>query len=209
MALSLRPENKRDKSPFYPSHRFFSPIVEGKYILGKLFYAWRWNTIEEKFAPSKGLDAGFRLDGYAKGLGSDFSFVRLEADWKQYFNPLWKVRLKTRAAFGYETGDVPFYERFYSDTAYRVRSFKVREQVPEGGKRAFIAGVEWGVPFLDNSVLPYLFFDVGHIWNGSYRIEDVTWTPGLGVDVRLPMLGELRTGVSLDGTFSFSLGSGL
>ena len=201
--------NFRRPDAFQGKKDFSADIVEGKYILAKLFYAWRWNTAGEKLIPSKGLNAGFQLDGYAKGLGSDFSFVRFEADWKQYFNPFWKVRLKTGAALGYETGDVPFYERFYSDTIYRVRSFKVREQVPEGGKRAFIAGMEWGVPFFSNSVLPYLFFDVGHIWNSSCPIEDVAWTPGIGLEVMLPMLGALKMGGSLDGTFTLSLGAGL
>jgi outer membrane protein insertion porin family len=105
-----------------------------------------------------------------------------------------------------DSGDVPFYDRYYLGGMYSLRGFKYRNISPRepgspepiGGDTYWFASAEYSIPIFEKdngpSVRLAAFYDIGQVGTHPFALDgenfDDNWGFGLRLDI--PHLGPLR-----------------
>jgi outer membrane protein insertion porin family len=143
-------------------------------------------------------------------LGGDKEFYKLDFTTAWYFPGFKKghvLELGGRAgvAKSLQSGDVPFYERYYLGGIYSLRGFKYRSVSPRefgfnepiGGDSFWFGFAEYSIPLFEQEhgigVRLAAFYDIGNVASSSYSFNfnnfDDNW--GIGLRLNLP-IGPLR-----------------
>ncbi|MFQ5633110.1 MAG: BamA/TamA family outer membrane protein, partial [bacterium] len=151
----------------------------------------------------------FPLDGFwgsviaeraSDQTNSDVDFSRVTLDARFYKRVLDKNVVAFHLKGGYVTEEAPFYERFYLGGANSLRGYDFSRLTPlGGGTKLILANMEFRFPITTKN-FPYhktsgvIFFDTGGIWlpGQTPRMEDFVTSIGLGVRIRLPVVGVTR-----------------
>jgi len=150
--------------------------------------------------PTNGFWGSLILENASERPKSDVKFSKVTVDarfYKELFN-------KKVLAFHFKGGmvdeDAPFYERFYLGGANSLRGYPFSRLTPlGGGTKLILTNTEFRFP-LTTKNFPYhkssgvVFFDAGGIWmpGEDPRLEDFFASFGVGVRVRLPVIGVTR-----------------
>ena len=169
-----------------------------------------WDTRDNRFDPTKGVEAFASTDLAGGILGADKDFYRLQGGVNTYLPHfkrfVWEARLRGGMVDAYgNSNEVPIFERFFAGGSSTIRGFRERRVGPRdsrsndpiGGEAMLIGTVEEvmtlykderGKPILKGSV----FYDVGNVWR---RVGDfgssVEAGTGIGMRVNTP-IGPVR-----------------
>ncbi len=205
---------------------------EGKKTSAKLEYAFIYDTRDNFFSPSKGLQFRLNLDHSAKFLGSDEEFVKLFVDNSFYIgffkNSVLELRTRLGVAIPYgDSKDIPIFDRFFAGGAYTIRGYHERKigpidsitEDPIGGESLLVFNAEYTYSLTDFLKVA-IFFDTGNVWAEYQDLGEGNFKSavGLGIRVKTP-LGPIRLdyGYPLDlesgehkkkGRFHFSISRG-
>jgi translocation and assembly module TamA len=175
-------------------------------LLGFPFYA-KWDGSNDLLDPEEGGRFGMLLRPYWSVSAHGDSFVKGEADYRQYF-PLSKtpsVTLAGRIALGTISGaekdHIPADERFYSGGGGSIRGYAyqtvgpLRDGRPTGGRSLLELSLEARVG-LTEKIGVVAFLDGGTAFEGKTfdSGEDLLWGAGLGLRYQTPV-GPLRIDV--------------
>ena len=134
------------------------------------------------------------------GFGSEVNFSKLTAD-ARFFAPVSKYNvLALHLKAGTASDATPFYERFFLGGANSLRGYGARRLTPVGwGTKLLLSHTEFRFPlssrgFPNHKASGAVFFDAGGIWlpDQQVKIEDFYASIGLGVRIRLPVIGLTR-----------------
>lgn len=157
--------------------------------------------------------AGKRIDYSFEwaGLGGDFDFRKLSADWRYYYRAGKKNPVNTWAwnlAAGYASGDMPLSQRFAmggTDTLRGYRDDQFR------GNSMLKATLEYRFPIVKR-IEGVVFTDSGYAWDkrheSNFELGKIKGSAGVGIRINSP-LGPLKFDYgrgSNGGRFHFSFG---
>ncbi len=147
------------------------------------------------------------------GLGGDNHFWKLGVDSGWFFPVIWDTTIGLRGRYGcvrgYNSDEVPLYERFYVGGISTIRGLGFGEGGPvneegekNGGVQQLIFNAEYIFPLVNEMKLKgVIFFDYGGAFDNSYSLSarNMRRTTGAGVRWMSP-LGPLRLewGYNLD-----------
>jgi outer membrane protein insertion porin family len=189
---------------------------QGYHLLSRVGGSLAYDTRNSVRLPDKGQRTELNTSFTGGPLGGDKEFYKLEltSDW--YFRGFVKghvLELTGRAgvADSLQSGDVPFYERFYLGGLWDLRGFKFRSVSPRqstiptgsaldepiGGDSYWFGSAEYSIPIFEQEhgvgVRFALFYDIGNVlarpYNFSFSNFDDNW--GLGLRLNLP-IGPIR-----------------
>ncbi|MEQ8766631.1 MAG: outer membrane protein assembly factor BamA [Planctomycetota bacterium] len=177
-----------------------------------------YNTVDNPFLPTKGLNLGLSYEWAPKLLGSrfqNFSRANVEGEW---FGPIYesvegrRIVLGLRGGFGWAEengGDdrVPFYEQFFAGGRSSIRGFAFQGVGPRqfdqavGGNALILGGAEISFPLFgdfdarqnryEEYVRGVLFADTGTLAPDiqSPELGRFRLAVGAGIRIKIPFLG--------------------
>jgi outer membrane protein insertion porin family len=157
-------------------------------------------------------DKGQRTEIDAEWVTGDRRFYKLElkTDWFfKGFAPghVLEITGRTGVAESLESGDVPFYERYYLGGLYTLRGFKFYNVSPRdpgysepvGGDTYWFGSVEYSIPIISAkqpgglSVRIAVFYDIGNVVSAPYDFTMQNFSDDWGIGLRLNLpIGPLR-----------------
>ena len=163
-----------------------------------------WNTADDPFNPKKGETISLTLDQAGAIWGGQYSFYKITADAKKYFDVGWQTvfasRLKLGAADAIGANkNFPLFERFYSGGEKSVRGYGRRRlgpltasDDPLGGLSLIEGSFELRRPIW-RELNGALFIDFGQVSTRRFDIPvgDLQFSSGFGVSYATPV-GPLR-----------------
>ena len=174
-------------------------------MLSKFGGSLAYDTRNSVLLPNKGQRTELTVE-IAGPFGGVKDFYKLELHSGWYFKGLFPghvLELVGRAgaaqAYG-NTGDVPFYERYYLGGLYSLRGFRYRSISPRepgigepiGGDTYWFGSAKYSIPIIERLRFA-LFYDIGDVQLKSYDFSlsgfDDNW--GIGLRLNLP-IGPLR-----------------
>ena len=150
--------------------------------------------------PTNGFCGSLILENASERPKSDVKFTKVTVDARFYKGLFNKKVLAFHFKGGMVDEDAPFYERFYLGGANSLRGYPFSRLTPlGGGTKLILTNTEFRFP-LTTKNFPYhkssgvVFFDAGGIWmpGEDPRLEDFFASFGVGVRVRLPVIGVTR-----------------
>ncbi|HEY8933156.1 MAG TPA: outer membrane protein assembly factor BamA [Rariglobus sp.] len=169
-------------------------------------------------------------------LGGDVDYFKLEAKGSQFF-PLFETQNQVLAVIGRtgvmnsfgDTGNVPFYDRFYLGGPYTLRGFEYRDvsprsvnkpetdDVPTGGKTYGLLSLEYSLDVVEPLRFAF-FYDAGFVNRASGNFDMSGYNDNFGFGLRLMIAGaplSLDYGIPITATkendkggqFNFSFGT--
>lgn len=171
---------------------------------------WR-DTRDNNLDPSSGSKNALYFT--FAGLGGDNHFWKLAVDSGWYFPVIWDTTFGLRGRYGsvrgYNSHEVPLYERFYVGGISTIRGLGFGEGGPVnekgeeiGGIQQLIFNAEYIFPILNEMKLKgVLFFDYGGAFDHSYAVSERNMRRTTGAGMRwMSPLGPLRLewGYNLD-----------
>src|SRR5204862_8218910 len=106
---------------------------------------------------------------------------------------------EARVADSLESGDVPFYERYFLGGLYSLRGFKYRSisprepgfKEPIGGDTSWFGSAEYSIPIIERLRFAF-FYDIGSVAPDPYSFDSKIYDNfGAGIRLNLP-IGPLR-----------------
>jgi len=150
--------------------------------------------------PMNGFWGALIAESSSDQSNSDLTYSKITLDARFYK----ELHAKRVLAFHFRGGkvdeDAPFYERFYLGGANSLRGYPFSRLTPlGGGTKLILTNTEFRFP-LTTKNFPYhkssgvIFFDAGGIWmpGEDPRLEDFFASFGVGVRVKLPVIGVTR-----------------
>ncbi|HAD61747.1 MAG TPA: hypothetical protein DCG12_21125 [Planctomycetaceae bacterium] len=132
----------------------------------------------------------------------DFSYPRVESEWRQYFtlhnraDGSGRHVLSMSGIVGWSGDDTPVFERFYAGGFQSFRGFAFRGVTPRGADNISIGGnwqllgsAEYRIPLTaDDMINMVVFSDVGTV-TANPSIDDFRVTVGVGLRLVVPAMG--------------------
>ncbi len=187
------------------------------------------STLDDRLYPIDGSYTGASLGVASEVLGGHYNFIRATGEGRWYITtPYPKITFAFRLKGGWmgeygDSGDVPFFERFYLSTSDTVRGYKLRSIGPQdssglplGGNVLLLGNIETRFPVY-KGLNGALFYDVGGEWERLSRVRiphDLKNSVGAGLRYRTKWtVLRIDYGYPLnrnpgkrEGRFSFALG---
>jgi len=177
----------------------------GYHLLSRLGSWIAYDTRNSVQLPDKGQRTALSGEFVGGPLGGDKEFYKLDFTSSWYFRGLVKGHVleivgRAGVAESLQSGDVPFYERYYLGGLYSLRGFKYHSISPRepgidepiGGDTYWFGSAEYSIPIIDRLRFA-VFYDIGNVAARSYDFKfsdfDDNW--GLGLRLNLP-IGPLR-----------------
>lgn len=166
-----------------------------------------YDSRDNIYDPHEGKRIGYSVE-WAGGMGGDFDFTKLTADWRYYFRAggesVWALNLGA----GYASGDMPLSQRFTMGGSDTLRGY---EDDQFRGNSMLKATLEYRFPIV-KKVQGVLFTDNGYAWDKRHEDEFdmglLKNSYGVGLRINSP-LGPVKLdyGYGEDGgKFHFSFG---
>lgn len=166
-----------------------------------------YDSRDNVYDPHEGKRIGYSVE-WAGGMGGDFDFTKLTADWRYYFRAggesVWALNLGA----GYASGDMPLSQRFTMGGSDTLRGY---EDDQFRGNSMLKATLEYRFPIV-KKVQGVLFTDNGYAWDKRHEDEFdmglLKNSYGVGLRINSP-LGPVKLdyGYGEDGgKFHFSFG---
>ena len=183
---------------------------KGWSLLSRLGGALAYDTRNSTQLPNKGQRTELDAEMVGGPLGGDREFYKLELKSSWYFKGLAKGHVlvlegKSGVADSLQSGDVPFYERYYLGGLYSLRGFQFHSISPRdsgftepvGGDTYWFGTAEYSIPIIEQEhgvgVRFAFFYDIGNVGAGPYSWSlknfDDNW--GVGLRLNLP-IGPIR-----------------
>lgn len=166
-----------------------------------------YDSRDDRLFPTKGNMSSISLEWAGPQLGSDFEFIKVVANVKQYFPFVLGSVLKLSGTYGYVGnpggGSVPLGERFYVGGIFTVRGFEryslgpriatgssrdpAAFQVPFtiGGNKQLIFNVEVEFPiFMPVGIRGVVFFDAGNAFDDDEQVNPLDLRTAVGFGIR-------------------------
>jgi len=166
-----------------------------------------YDSRDDRLFPTKGNMSSASLEWAGPQLGSDFEFIKVVANVKQYFPFVLGSVLKLSGTYGYVGnpggGSVPLGERFYVGGIFTIRGFEryslgpkiatgsARDpaafQVPFtiGGNKELIFNVEVEFPiFMPVGIRGVVFFDAGNAFDDDEQVNPLDLRTAVGFGIR-------------------------
>jgi outer membrane protein insertion porin family len=156
--------------------------------------------------PNKGQRTEFDGEFVGGPLGGDKEFYKLELKTGWYFKGFAKGHVleiggRSATAESLQSGDVPFYERYYLGGLYSLRGFKFHSISPReagfdepiGGDTYWFGYAEYSIPIIEQErgigVRLAVFYDVGSVDARPYSwgLENFNDNYGIGLRLNLPI----------------------
>jgi outer membrane protein insertion porin family len=178
---------------------------QGYHLLSRLGGSLAYDTRNGVLLPDKGQRTEFSAELAGGPLGGDKTFYKLELKSGWYFKGLLPGHVleligQTGVAESLQSGDVPFYERYYLGGLYSMRGFKYRSVSPReygysepiGGDSYWFGSAEYSIPVIERLRLA-VFYDAGQVSPKpfSYDFSNLNDNWGIGLRLNLP-IGPLR-----------------
>ncbi len=178
----------------------------GYHVLSKVGGSLAYDTRGGGQLPNKGQRTSLATEVVGGPLGFDKEFYKLDLNTAWYFKGfapghILEVVGRTGSAHSLESGDVPFYERYYLGGMYSLRGFNYRGISPRqpglnepiGGDTYWFGSAEYSIPIIEQehglSLRFAMFYDIGDVDSRSYGYTmsnfDDNW--GLGLRINLPI----------------------
>jgi len=182
--------------------------------------SWGWGIVRDTanhyIDPTKGTRTELNIE--YSGFGSDNEFVKVmtEATWYHGFKKYdkWSVSFSNREGWAHVLGDkefVPLSSRFFAGGSNTIRGYDNRDVGPKaltfrdingniiyddeaiGGEFRVLNTLEAKYKVSD-SLRAYTFFDGGGVWleADDFDVDDMRYSVGVGLGLRVPLLGDLR-----------------
>ena len=178
----------------------------GYHVLSKAGASLAYDTRGGGQLPNKGQRTSLATEFVGGPLGFDKEFYKLDltSDWYfKGFAPghVLEIVGQTGDAHSLNSGDVPFYERYYLGGMYSVRGFNYRSISPRqpglnepiGGDTYWFGSAEYSIPIIEQEhglgLRFAVFYDIGKVNSDSYSYStsnyDDNW--GVGLRINLPI----------------------
>lgn len=178
----------------------------GYHVLSKVGGSLAYDTRGGGLLPNKGQRTSLATEFVGGPLGFDKEFYKLDLNSAWYFKGfapghVLEVVGRTGDARSLESGDVPFYERYYLGGMYSLRGYPYRSISPRqpglgepiGGDTYWFGSAEYSIPIIEQehglSLRFALFYDIGNVGERPYYYSlsgfDDNW--GLGLRINLPI----------------------
>ena len=182
----------------------------GYHLLSRAGGALAYDTRNSVRLPNKGQRTELDAEMVGGPLGGDKEFYKLELKSSWYFKGLAKGHVleivgKSGIADSLQSGDVPFYERYYLGGLYSLRGFEFHSISPRdpgfaepvGGDTYWFGSAEYSIPIIEQEhgvgVRFAVFYDIGNVEANPYswtiKNFDDNW--GVGLRLNLP-IGPIR-----------------
>jgi outer membrane protein insertion porin family len=146
-----------------------------------------YDTRDNIFNPTEGKRVSLTTEIAGQGLGGQFDFNKYIIDGRKYFKVGSKQVLAFHVSAGAVDGDVPDASKFSVGGIDTLRGYEDNEFK---GNKMFAATVEYRYP-IANKVEGVLFTDAGNAWDGTYKLNDLKYSVGMGLRVSTP-IGPIR-----------------
>jgi outer membrane protein insertion porin family len=178
---------------------------EGYSFLPRLGGSLAYDTRNSVQLPNKGQRTELAGEFAGGFLGGDKEFYKLELRTAWYFPGFFEGHVlevvgRTGVADSLNSGDVPFYDRYYLGGMYTLRGFKYRRVSPRetgfnepiGGNSFWFGSLEYSIPIIERLRIA-AFYDIGSVSADSYRYDFNHFSDNYGLGIRLNLpIGPLR-----------------
>ena len=173
----------------------------GDNLLSRLKLFSSYDTRNNVFNPSRGMQANLSSELVGSFLGGDQDYYILQGTVSKYWTVFHnhvietRVRLATAQNFG-DSEDVPIFDRFYAGGLGTVRGYNYRRVGPiesgdaVGGDTLALANFEYTVPIPRfDAFRPALFIDAGQVDPDPYHLDfgNFAVSVGPGVKIKTPI----------------------
>jgi outer membrane protein insertion porin family len=175
------------------------------HLLSRLGASLAYDTRNNALLPNKGQRTELDMEYVGGVLGGDKEFYKLELKSEWYFKGFFpghvlEILGRTGVADSLQSGDVPFYERYYLGGQYSMRGFHYRGVSPReagftepiGGDSYWFGSAEYSIPVIERLRFA-VFYDAGNVsaLPYTYNFENLNDNWGVGIRLNLP-IGPLR-----------------
>lgn len=199
--------NKSDKYESWMPETAAERRKENFGVTRSITFGRVYDSRDNVYDPHEGKRIGYSVE-WAGGMGGDFDFTKLTADWRYYFRAggesVWALNLGA----GYASGDMPLSQRFTMGGSDTLRGY---EDDQFRGNSMLKATLEYRFPIV-KKVQGVLFTDNGYAWDKRHEDEFdmglLKNSYGVGLRINSP-LGPVKLdyGYGEDGgKFHFSFG---
>ncbi|MBL4576161.1 MAG: outer membrane protein assembly factor BamA [Opitutaceae bacterium] len=172
--------------------------IAGKTAVSRMGLTLSRDSRDNLMTPTRGFRVEGTLGQTGGFLGGEIDFYRLEAKAAKYFL-VFKKRKQVLSISGYigalqefgDTGDVPYYDKFYLGGQNDLRGFDTNEVGPKGpfgtplgGKSMAWGTIEYSFD-LGGDVRFALFYDGGFVNKGSFDYNTSGYNDSYGIGLRL------------------------
>ncbi len=187
----------------------------GYNLLSRVGGSLAYDTRNSVTLPNAGQRTSLSAEFVGGPLGGDKEFYKLELSSGWYFKGFAKghvIELTGRGgvAESLQSGDVPFYERYYLGGMYSLRGYLYRDvapreksspttyyQEPVGGDSYWFGSVEYSIPIIEQErgigVRFAVFYDIGNVAVKPYTFNLNNFNDNWGVGLRLNLpIGPIR-----------------
>ncbi len=183
---------------------------QGFHLLSRAGGSLAYDTRNSVLLPNKGQRTELDAEFVGGPIGGDKEFYKLEFKTAWYFKGLLTGHVleligHTGVAQSLQSGDVPFYERYYLGGLYSLRGFQFHTISPRqdgfnepiGGDTYWFGSAEYSIPIIEQEhgigVRFAFFYDIGNVaadpYSWSLKNFDDNW--GVGLRLNLP-IGPIR-----------------
>jgi outer membrane protein insertion porin family len=177
----------------------------GYNLLSRVGGSLAYDTRNSVLLPNGGQRTELTGEFVGGPIGGAKEFYKLELHNAWYFKGFFtghvlEVVGRTGVAKNLESGDVPFYDRYYLGGLYSLRGYDYRSVSPRdqgftepvGGDTYWFGSAEYSIPIIERLRFAF-FYDVGNVMRDPYTYNinnyDDNW--GIGLRLNLP-IGPLR-----------------
>lgn len=204
-------------------------MEDGYHLLSRVGGTLAFDTRNSVQLPNKGQRTELEAEFVGGPIGGDEEFYKLQFKTAWYFPGLFNGHVleavgRAGVAESLNSGDVPFYDRYYLGGLYSLRGFRYRGisprdpgyDEPVGGDTFWFGSLEYSIPIIPRLRFA-MFYDIGSVAAKPYdfNVSDFSDNWGLGMRLNLP-IGPLRLdyGIpinhdrynSANGRFQFGVG---
>jgi outer membrane protein insertion porin family len=177
----------------------------GYHVLSRISGSLAYDTRNSVQLPNKGQRTELFTEFVGGPLGGDKEFWKVELKTAWYFPGFFNGHVlevvgRSGVAQSLQSGDVPFYERYYLGGLYSMRGFKYRSVSPRepgfdepiGGDTYWFGSLEYSVPIIERLRIA-AFYDVGSVGDRPYNFNARNYDDNYGIGLRLNLpIGPLR-----------------
>ena len=166
------------------------------------------NTTDSRLFPTRGNRWEFNIEQVG-ALGGDFNFTKVSSEFRQFwtvdedfFGRRTVLSWRAKASLIPQSGEAPFFERFFLGGQSSFRGFEFRGAGPRGirnntrtpgteavgGEWLLATGVEYNFPIYTEVLRAVFFSDMGTVTDNP-GVEDWRVSVGTGLRIKVPFLG--------------------
>jgi outer membrane protein insertion porin family len=146
-----------------------------------------FDSRDNVFNPTEGSMFSLSAEFAGRAFGGDFDFNKYTAQDRHYFKVGREQVIAVRLQAGFADGKIPDSGKFWVGGADTLRGY---EDAQFKGSKMFAATAEYRFPVV-KKVEGVVFGDLGNAWDGSYKLNDLKASIGVGIRVTTP-LGPIR-----------------